>query len=335
VRELRAGRVLAEGAAPAAAVQLLTVHGAKGLEARTVVVVDADPTPRPALRATLLVDWPVEAAAPQRIAFLRSESAVPPSLAPLLAGELAAAQREELNGLYVAMTRARERLVFSRTEPHRSGPTRSWWARVHEQAEPWEPVLDADATGAGPAPPIFVPVLPALAPHAAGEVAPEAQDAAAARLGQAVHRLLEWAGRPGLAPEHFDLPGAARAAAAAFGLSPAAAARVLTVAGQILQSPACAAFFHGPALRWAGNEVPVAEGGELLRIDRLVLLNEPGAAPTWWVLDYKLQTGATSLPLYREQLRRYVRAVAALQPGDAVRGALITGAGDLLPIEVS
>jgi len=177
--------------------------------------------------------------------------------------------------------------------------------------------------------------LPALAAHGSAEVAADAQDAAAARLGQAVHRVLEWAGRPGLAAGHFDLPAGARSAAAAFGLSPAAAARVSSVAQQILQSPACAAFFHGPALRWAGNEVPVADGGEMLRIDRLVLLDEPGAVPTWWVLDYKLQTGKVSLPLYREQLRRYVRAVAALQPGDAVCGALITGAGDLLPLEAS
>ena len=335
VRELRAGRVHAEGAAPAAAVQLLTVHGAKGLEARTVVVVDADPAPRPSLRATLLVDWPVEAAAPRRIAFLRSEGSVPPSLAPLLADERTAAQREELNGLYVAMTRARERLVFSRTEPHRSGPTRSWWARVSERAELWEPAEEGGAGDGTPDAPITVPTLPDLAAHAAAEPAADAQDAAAARLGQAVHRVLEWAGRPGLAPEQFDLPAAARAAATAFGLAPAAAARVASVAQQILHSPACAAFFRGPALRWAGTEVPLADGGEMLRIDRLVLLHQTGAAPTWWVLDYKLQTGSASLPLYREQLRRYVRAVAALQPGDAVRGALITGAGDLLPLEAS
>ena len=33
--------------------------------------------------------------------------------------DLEARRREELNGLYVAMSRARERLVFSATEPHR------------------------------------------------------------------------------------------------------------------------------------------------------------------------------------------------------------------------
>ena len=55
--------------------------------------------------------------------------------------------------------------------------------------------------------------------------------------------------------------------------------------------------------------------------------------PVWWVLDYKLQAGAASLPLYREQLARYVHAVAALQPGEAVRAALVTGAGELLPLD--
>ena len=40
-------------------VRVMTVHGAKGLEARVVVMLDADPSPRKAERTTVLIDWPI------------------------------------------------------------------------------------------------------------------------------------------------------------------------------------------------------------------------------------------------------------------------------------
>jgi len=354
VRELRAGRLRAAVVAPAAAVQLLTVHGAKGLEARAVVIVDADPERRPGERATLLVDWPVELPAPRRVAFLRSESEVPPSLAALWAQEQAAAEREEINGLYVAMTRAREWLVFSRTEPRNRGAGRAWWARVEAQAQAWVPpdsdgraapavasppggaaTVSAQVTAPATAPttvPAMVQVacLPALVWQAAAPPVDTAVNAAAARLGQAVHRVLEWAGQPQAAP--LDLAAASRAAAAALGLVPATAVRVQQAAEKVLASPDCARFFAGPALRWAGNEVPLAAGAEVLRVDRLVALAGADGGTTWWVLDYKLHADAATLAGYREQVRRYMAAVQALQPGDAVCGALITAAGRLIEV---
>jgi ATP-dependent helicase/nuclease subunit A len=264
------------------------------------------------------------------VAFLHSESRIPKSLEGLWQRETEAAAREEINGLYVAMTRAREWLVFSRTEAHRAASGRSWWQRVSACAERWTPDVRADAV----APALGsaqVPMLPALRWQAQPVTSPVAADIAAARLGQAVHRVLEWAGRPG-GSVPLDLALAGQAAAAEFGLPPAAALRVPQMAGLILSSPVCARFFGGVALRWAGTEVPVAAQGESLRIDRLVALAENGAEGplTWWVLDYKLHGTPAELPAYRAQLQRYVAAVQALQPGDAVRGAFITGRGELV-----
>ena len=147
------------------------------------------------------------------------------------------------------------------------------------------------------------------------------------RLGQAVHRALEWisaAPRDGGA----DIELHSRAAAAEFAVDGHEVARL---AGRIWRSPACARFFAGPGLRWAGNEVPVSDAGEVLRIDRLVDLDEAGQH-CWWVLDYKLQHAPDSLPAYRDQLQRYRRAVQALQPAQPVRCAFITGAGELIEI---
>jgi ATP-dependent helicase/nuclease subunit A len=106
------------------------------------------------------------------------------------------------------------------------------------------------------------------------------------------------------------------------------AAEVARLAGRIWASPGCTRFFRGAALRWAGNEVPVGDAGDPLRIDRLVRLDD-----AWWVLDYKLQHEPQALPAYRTQLLRYRDAVRRLQPGDVVRCAFITGQGEVVEVE--
>ncbi len=342
----RAVKVAAPGQADA--VRLLTVHGAKGLEARVVFVMDADPQPKKAETTTLLVEWPVEAAAPRRCAFVYSESACTPALSTLMATELEARRREELNGLYVAMTRARERLIFSATEPpHRSGV--SWWQRLESRVVPWptaaatSPKVPLHESGDPPAaaavpPPARLLVTEALrrtpTPGLTQAATPTAFSHAttsgdeARRLGLAVHRFLEWAAGPAAAT--VDSGALARAAAAEFGVT--SAPEVGRLAGRILDSPECRHFFTGTLLRWAGNEVPLSDAGETLRIDRLVQLDD-GSGPVWWILDYKLNESPAQLPAYRAQLRRYRRLVQQAQPGLPVRCAFITGSGALIEVD--
>ena len=339
-------------AAPAQpdAVQLLTVHGAKGLEARVVFVMDADPSPRQAETTALLIEWPVESEAPLRCAFVYSESACAPSLAGLLAAEMQARDREELNGLYVAMSRAKERLVFSATEPHRAAPRAPWWARVEPLATAWVPAwVPAARNPAAPGPsaatPITLKQLPAWRDEAATGAAPDraaaierSADTDATRLGKAVHRALEWASVGGVGHidegARADLATLAHAAAAEFGAPAAATERI---ARTLLQSPACARFWPGaPGLQWHANEVPVGTGGEALRIDRLVLIDDAtGSGPQWWVLDYKLQHTPQQLPAYRAQMLRYRSAVQRAQPGAVVRCAFVTGAGAVIEVDVT
>lgn len=328
VRALKSGRLSGAAAAPADAVQLLTVHGAKGLEADVVFVADADPEPRRPETCTLLVDWPVGADAPACVAFVRNESKLPPSLRDRFAVETAARDREELNGLYVAMTRARQQLVFSHNEPLRRGALRTWWQRVAPVTRPWVPAPPA-AGGAEPPPRVAVQAPPQ--PRAAAARRPAAADAEAARLGQAVHRALEWLGQPAGTPPPPD--EACAAAAAAHG---ADAAAVTATVRRVLASEACRRFFDPARLRWAGNEVPFADAEGVLRLDRLVLLAEgEGAAPVWWVLDYKLASEPAALATYAPQMARYLAAVRAAQPGDAVRGGFITGRGQFVEFDAN
>ena len=82
-------------------------------------------------------------------------------------------------------------------------------------------------------------------------------------------------------------------------------------------------------LRWAANEVPVSRDGTVLRIDRLVRLDQDGV-DTWWVLDYKLNRRPEELAAYHEQLAAYRAAVEQAQPGARVRSAFIAGDGRLI-----
>jgi ATP-dependent helicase/nuclease subunit A len=328
VRALRARRVEAPASQREGAVRLLTIHGAKGLEARTVFLVDAEPEAPSSETMSVLVDWPVDSLRPARVAFVASHARCPPSLQPLLAEELFQRAREEANALYVALTRAEQRLFVSRTPPHRvSDAQPSWWARLSDLATPWTtppaPVEAAPDDGAAE-----VLLLPAPRPVAAvaTPAAPDRGDDAAALLGQAVHRTLEWAARS----ERPDFARLARAAARAFAGADASVVR--GVAERIWASPECRRFFEATSIEWAGNEVGVAGAdGRPRRIDRLVLLRAPERA--WWVLDYKLSADPGSDPALRAQLADYRRAVAALAPGETVRAAFITGAGRLVVAE--
>ena len=378
IRALKRRTVKSAPPARADVVRLLTVHGAKGLEADTVCITDTDPERPPTETATLLIDWPVEAERPLRCAFLYSdaEARCPTSLRDLLASEGDADDREELNALYVAMTRARRRLVFSATEPFLPPLRNSWWQRI----EPFASKLGEGAGAAGapssprsPAgirlkelavlaprptispslsPPMAIgPASPGGSPQLAlpfGDIEPSvperemlastngptlsttaqaapAADRAAAPLGRAVHRALEWFAQGAPDASVADL---AAAAAGEFGVS---ADDVGRLAGAILGHPDGARFFTGPQILWSGNEVAVSHAGEVLRIDRLVELEE-SAGRVWWVLDYKLRHAPETLAPYRQQLLRYRDAIRAAQPGQAVRCAFIAGDGRVVEI---
>jgi ATP-dependent helicase/nuclease subunit A len=333
VRALRRRRLTITVPAQPDAVQLLTIHGAKGLEAEVVFVMDTQPEPPRAESASLLVQWPVASAHPLTCAFVYTESRCPPSLATLFAEEQAARRREEFNGLYVAMTRAKHRIVFSATMPHHAAPSLSWWHRLEPHANDASLVPAPSAAVETALPPVRLQVLPGWqavppGPFAAGGARDAAsRDSAASRLGQAVHRVLEWAVRQGL-QQASSIETLCSAAAREFG---ADAPVVRQVAGAILDSPSCQRFFDAQGLIWAANEVSVVDAGEWLRIDRLVHRRAvDNEAETWWVLDYKLSHAPQQLDAYRQQLARYRQAVARWQPGAVVRSAFVTGTGAVI-----
>jgi ATP-dependent helicase/nuclease subunit A len=328
VRALRQRALSVAAPAQPGAVQLLTIHGVKGLEARCVFVVDTEPNPQREAQPGVLVDWPVDHDAPQRVAFVADVASPCASLVELRAQEQAAAQREEMNALYVAMTRARDWLLFSRTAPRHDGGRTSWWTRINaHSAEFPGAAAGAPDTLSNAATTVAIVQLPRLVadglPQAMG--ASSVAATSAAQLGRAVHRLLQWASA---AREAIDFDAWARAAAAEFGLPPMAASTAARYARTIHDSPPLQRFFDRDRVAWSADEFDVVHAGQMLRIDRLVRLGD-ATHGTWWVLDYKLAADAATDPALREQLGHYRAAVQALVGAAPVHAAFVTGDGVL------
>jgi ATP-dependent helicase/nuclease subunit A len=314
-----------------------------------------------------LVDWPGEDAYPRRFVFLASETHAPACVADALAIELAARSREELNALYVALTRTQHTLVLSSMQPRNPNPA-SWWGRlaplalaidqVPEASPPatTQTFAQADDSRAGPngAASFDLLVLPELPLEArfgavvrvaaTGSAAAQielAQDSDEARIGKAMHRLLEWlpvcsGGYAALAtgpsesgigrPQWSDAQR--EAVASQFTVDAPQLAQAVQMAEAIVTGAGAWAW-DGDQLLWHHNEVPISRGGRLLRIDRLVQTRSDGQ---WWVLDYKSKAAPQKDADLCDQLLGYRAAIAQATPGQFIRAAFLTPQGALIEV---
>ena len=346
VRALRAGGIAAPVQAQGEGVSLLTIHGAKGLEASLVLLLDTDAEPPRAESMGVLVDWPGEAAHPGRLVFLASESRPPGCVVDTLAHDKAARAREELNALYVALTRARHTLVISSIVPHRDQPG-SWWKRLHALALDAPQAADEARQVADSAPaesaPVRLRVLPSLnldkklalaqagyAQAAPDLIANQEPESLESRIGQAMHRLLEWAPlRDAAAAVESCWTAAQRALVArAFELEPGQVDQAERMALGILAGEGAWAW-QRQALIWHASEVALTSGGRTLRLDRLVQRRDTQA---WWVLDFKSSSAPLAQPALCAQLAEYRAALVRMQPGQPVHAAFLTPQGRLLEL---
>ena len=325
-------------------VRILTIHGAKGLESPIVWLLDANAAPRAAEAWDVLVDWAPEAAAPQHFSFYGRMEDRGAARQPLFEAEAAAAVREELNLLYVAITRARQVFIASGIDSKKNKnndkdltkiqqtPYRRLEAaleklggsgyRLHGADLPQiagealasSPAQAIDEAGVLPTP--LATPLPAPWPLV-GErrVAPDAAE----RFGILLHALLERrTGKAALAGWWRDL-----------GFDDDEYQRVLPLAEQLLAAPDLQRFFNPKMFQRAWNELDLAaRDGTLRRIDRLVELDD-----ALWVLDYKSSGRETPhLNAYRAQVADYCAAVAAVFPGRPIHGVLVFNDASVLEV---
>ena len=329
-------------AAVADHVRIMTIHAAKGLEAPAVFLYNAGGALAP--RAPkLLVDWPENL---ERPALMMVSGAA--ARLDFLARDLAERHkereaREDLNLLYVALTRARQFLHVSGFRPLRP-PRASWHNYALQAMEMLDRAAPLPGTAAGslchasgtsragavppaaPPPPADLrlrtpfpaPAPRTLSPSARAGLAYAAAPAEAADRGTAIHYLLQRLDEG--AEDDATLQAETRARLAS---EPTAAelAAWLAEARAVRAAPPLARFFEPSRHARAWNEVPVALDGTPAVIDRLV-----DDGDTLWVLDYKTHRRPDAAALteaYRPQLAAYVEAVRTIWPGRPVGAGLV------------
>ncbi len=352
-------------------VRIMTVHGAKGLEAPIVFLPDTLQVPT----MTPSVLWS-DGGLPL---WLIDRSAMPRAAATALEDAKRRRDQEYRRLLYVAMTRAADRLYVCGWQTQKKPPAGNWHEMVATglaaanaesfefDAEPW--LGDEGWTGPGlrlVTPQLVVPqvervaadfragaaILPEwcwrepppepapprpLAPSQPREEEPATrsplgEDRGTAFLrGRLVHRLLQ--SLPNLAPGAREKAARQFLARKVHGLTRNAQAALLRETLSVLEHPDFAPLF-APG---SAAEVPVVGlvGGRALsgQIDRLVVSGD-----SVLIVDYKtmrpVPSAAAGIPrAYLDQLAAYRAAVAAVYPGKTIRCALLwTDGPTLMPV---
>jgi ATP-dependent helicase/nuclease subunit A len=349
--------------APAQAVRVMTVHGAKGLEAPFVVLADATADPAKIGGVARSMTLPVGGAKTPVLRPRKAERVFP--FDQLLADEQARDFEEHMRLLYVGMTRAIERLVIAGIEPRGQLAENSWHSLVEralqalgaqpEQDEAWGQATRYRGKVTAPAPKVRPPRIaiesplvpdwarrpaPAenrpprpLAPSALVEdreaaPAPSAEQRAAARRGTLIHQLFE------------RLPGVERtqrrAAALRWleqsaGIADAAEREALAdLVGSILDDSRFSALFGPESFAEAPIAATLADSRVVAgTVDRLLVEDRQVS-----VIDYKtgrVPADDDQIPAsHRAQTHAYTEALGVIFPGCTSRSALLYTAGPRL-----
>ena len=312
------------------AVRIYTVHEAKGLEAPIVWLLDANADKKMSEGNEVLLDWPPESAAPAHFSLYANLASRGKKRAPLFEQESAQQAREEMNLLYVAMTRAQQALIVSGSLSTRENRSQTWYQRIAEvvEAQPNPLHVAASRRKEETDRPDTSRTLPVVSP--VGKRA--ARNTERQQRGIWLHALLQHIAEG--AADQAELQQ--RLAISAEEMEP-----LWQQAQHLLALPQLACFFDAAQYRSASNEMSYVNAqGELKRIDRLVEFDDEV-----WVLDYKLGAPKVGNPLsaqadaelshteetsrYRAQMQEYRTAMQSVYAGKPVRCALVFADGIL------
>lgn len=345
-------------------VRVLTVHGAKGLEAPIVFIADATFVPEAKDRLI----WREEDGLPL---WKVSRGEQDPVSRAAIERARARQLQEQRRLLYVAMTRARTWLIVTGWARKRQGEA-TWYDYLQEGLEGLEgtervPMPDLEGEGlrlasqapvatraqrlplgapvpAEPPLPVWLEAPAPIEPAARSPLSPSrlAEDAPAATSpealaegrrfvrGRIVHRLLQTL--PDLAPPARQPAIERYLAQPALGLGNEEARTLRDEVLAVLAMPALQPLF-GPSAR---AEVPIVGclGDDLIsgQIDRLAITDD-----LICLLDYKTDRAppaepAAVPPTYLRQMAAYVALLARLHPGREIRAALVWTVGPRLMV---
>jgi ATP-dependent helicase/nuclease subunit A len=339
-------------------VRVMTVHGAKGLEAPIVILADTTTPPKGPKEPRLLA-LPMANAAPgtpDRLVWAGRKADDIAPVAAARADAVHAAEDEYRRLLYVAMTRAADRLVVAGSRGVNKIPPGCWYELIDTALRPEaieEPADDGDGTvwrwrksaqdeAAGEA----APLVPATTQHEppdwlrrdapaefapraiAPSAAPKSGDPRALLRGRIVHRLLQ--ALPAISPER-RAEATRQHLARAKDLSDAERQTVAREVMAVIDDARFASLFAENSRA----EVPIVgvlSSGERVsgQADRLAITES-----VVLIADYKSDRAVPQriedIPQsYVRQLALYRAVFARLYPNHAVRAALVWTAGPAL-----
>jgi ATP-dependent helicase/nuclease subunit A len=321
-------------------IRLMTIHGAKGLEAPFVIILDCNHTAITNPGRGILLDWDPDQQAPDHLSMFTKLS-LSKAREDLLTQEKNIALYENWNLFYVALTRAKQGLWLSGVESTRNRQQGglvpdSWYERACEGQVPVFSELDmghidyryssqpqsSDSDERFEYPDLVLTWegVPSLSPRAKTYSVDEQRRM---QEGEWFHWLLERT-----TPQQYrvaeTLPDE-KSLASRLGIDAADAQRTIERVRTVYNSSELLAFFDPGIYRSAWNELDIVSEERCLRIDRLVEFENELV-----VLDYKLSIPEKTDPLYSQyqlQLKRYFQAVQQLFPDKRVRSLLIDGQG--------
>lgn len=303
------------------ALHILTIHSAKGLEARLVILVDANHSEAAADHSGILVEWPLDDRSTLRhfSAFGKKDQRGA-ARDPLFLQEQQLAAQENWNLLYVAVTRAKQWMIVSGIGNSKNGVTeQSWYARLQEVPE--FVLASRDAESFPDAPSLFA--LPCFdAPNLALAAGVQPDRSAAQLEGVALHGLMD---RITLTLSWPVVIPAPELIVRWLACAPALARLVGQQAATILSTPALERFFNPAHFRFARNEMDIMLDQHLLRLDRVVVFDDEV-----WILDFKRQLLDSERAGFQAQLDRYCQALRSVYGQHRICAGLILSDGSLI-----
>jgi ATP-dependent helicase/nuclease subunit A len=334
-------------------VRLMTIHGAKGLEAPVVIVADACTKPGGGAQSIITVDG-------MPIWYRKGDNALGP-VATALAAQKLRETEEYWRLYYVAITRAADHLFITGWRSKKTTTDKTWHDVALESLTGMGAEPQADARfeqrwhiGAPPpqlpdrrllepaSPRLITPIVPApqeptpgrpLRPSKLADAPmlprPSAHTHSSRQRGIALHRLLEHL--PGTAVA--QRPEVANRLLRSTQLDPALQADVTSQVLALLDDPVFAPLFTGEALVEAPITALLPDGSVLSgQVDRLLI-----GADMIWVVDYKsgghVPTTPQDVPVaYLKQMAAYRWALQQIWSLPVQAALLWTDAPRLMPL---
>jgi len=343
-------------------VRLMTIHGAKGLEAPFVIMLDTNHTEWKAPKRGVLLDWSPDETSPSHLSLYTAKS-LTEKRAAIYQKENEVSENENWNVLYVAMTRAQQGLWISGVHSHiRDGISqKSWYGRALAAGmaildptqlgevipQKQEQVISSDSElfqinhfqlswdAAKQSHQETIANIESGALAIATKAKEQAQavaqpDPEILEEGTHFHRLLEFLTTHSGSQAVVAMPSE-QELMNWLSIDQERAQKLMERVQLVMEAPILKPYLTDNQWVQAWNEIDIAdEQGKSYRMDRLVEFDDHLA-----ILDYKLtipEEGDEKYDKYRKQLQGYQAELARIRKDKPNKAFLISSKGDLKEI---